>query len=135
MTPRVRPARPRAFPYIDLFQTPARRSFVWSTIRRSRARTSPHASSATAIAFLPGQFETAMARAEAAWRSIVFTPAPARTMSARPEPRTEGGPLELRLVEDLATEGREAVQPGLFERVCHEHFHGEPQNRLSLIHI
>ena len=40
------------------------------------------------------------------------------------EPRAEGGPLELRLVEDLAAESGEAVETGLFERVCDEHFHG-----------
>ena len=43
----------------------------------------PHASSATATAFLPGQFETETARAEAAATSIVLTPAPARTMRER----------------------------------------------------
>src|SRR5450759_4061757 len=75
-------------------------------MRRSRARMRPHVSSATAIAFLPGQFETAIARAE-------------------------GSPFELRLVKDLAADSGEAVQAGLFERVCDEHFHGEPQNRCT----
>ena len=39
------------------------------------------ASSATATAFLPGQLATKMPRRDAAARSMVLTPAPARTMS------------------------------------------------------
>ncbi len=44
---------------------------------------SPQASSATATAFFPGQFETEIARADAPATSIVFTPAPARTIRER----------------------------------------------------
>ena len=69
-------------------------------VRRSSARMRPHASSATAIAFLPGQFETAIARAEAAARSIVFTPAPARTISARPEAPSISVGSDLRRPDD-----------------------------------
>ena len=53
-----RPYRPRAFEYSFLFHVPARRSATLSGIRRSSARIRPNASSATATAFLPGQFET-----------------------------------------------------------------------------
>ena len=54
-TPSVRPKRPRALPYSFLFHVPSSRSVV--AVRRcvDRARAcSPKASSATAIAFLPG---------------------------------------------------------------------------------
>ena len=57
-SPSVRPLRPAAFEYSFLFQRPARSSATLSGIRRSSARISPKASSATAMAFLPGQFET-----------------------------------------------------------------------------
>ncbi len=57
-TPRVAPYRPLAALYSFLFQRPARSSAVWSGTRRSQARISPQASSATAIAFLPGQLAT-----------------------------------------------------------------------------
>ncbi len=49
---------PRAFEYSFLFQCPARRSATLSGIRRSSERIRPKVSSATAIAFLPGQFDT-----------------------------------------------------------------------------
>jgi hypothetical protein len=44
---------------------------------------SPIVSSATAIAFLPGQFATQMPRSLAASTSIVLKPAPARTTIPR----------------------------------------------------
>ena len=56
--PSVLPKRPCAFEYSFLFHFPARSSATLSGIRRSSARISAKASSATAIAFLPGQFET-----------------------------------------------------------------------------
>ena len=56
--PSVRPKSPRALLYSFLFQAPRWRSAAFSTIRRSSARRSPQASSATAIEFLPGQLAT-----------------------------------------------------------------------------
>ena len=56
---------------------------------------SPQASSATAMEFFPGQFETAMARAEAVLRSMVLTPAPARTMSESAVARSISAALTL----------------------------------------
>ena len=50
-------------------------------MRRSSASIRPNASSATAAEFFPGQFATMTPCAVAAATSIVFTPAPARTMS------------------------------------------------------
>ena len=47
-------------------------SATLSGIRRSSAMTSPNASSATAVAFFPGQFETYTPRAEAAATSMVL---------------------------------------------------------------
>ena len=52
--PSVRPYSPFAFEYSALFQRPSRRSSALCTIRRSSARISPNASSATAIAVLAG---------------------------------------------------------------------------------
>ncbi len=57
-TPSVRPCSPRDFEYSFLFHRPARRSATLSGMRRSSARISPKASSATATEFLPGQFAT-----------------------------------------------------------------------------
>ena len=51
----VRPKRPCAFEYSFLFQLPARSSATLSGMRRSSESSRPNASSATAIAFLPGQ--------------------------------------------------------------------------------
>jgi len=45
----------------------------------------PNASSATAFEFCPGVFMTTMSRSEAPFRSIVSTPAPARTIILMPE--------------------------------------------------
>ena len=53
-------------------------SATWSGIRRSHASRSPITSSATAIEFLPGQFETKTPRLEAVATSMVSIPAPAR---------------------------------------------------------
>ena len=77
----MRPASPRAFEYSFLFHVPWRRSATLSGIRRSSASIRPNASSATAAEFFPGQFATITPCAVAAVTSIVFTPAPARTMS------------------------------------------------------
>ncbi len=52
------PSRPWAAAYRVFSQRPARRSAVASAMRRSSERTKPIASSATAIAFLPGQLAT-----------------------------------------------------------------------------
>jgi hypothetical protein len=56
--PIVLPNSPCAFEYSFLFHFPARRSATFSGTRRSNARISANASSATAMAFLPGQLET-----------------------------------------------------------------------------
>ena len=55
-----------------LFQAPRRRSATLSGMRRSRATISPMASSATAVAFVPGQLATRTPRAFAACTSIVL---------------------------------------------------------------
>ena len=81
--PRVRPYSPAALAYSALFHVPLRRSAVWSGTRRSQARISAQASSATAIEFLPGQLATKMPRSEAVATSIVSYPAPARTIRLR----------------------------------------------------
>ena len=80
--PIVEPNRPRAAPYAFLFQRPARRSTVPSTIRRSTASRRPIVSSATATAFRPGRLATRTPRAAAAPVSMVFVPAPARMTRA-----------------------------------------------------
>jgi hypothetical protein len=58
INPSVRPNRPRAFENSFLFHSPRRNATTLSAMRRSSARMSANASSATAIEFLPGQFET-----------------------------------------------------------------------------
>ena len=56
-----------------------------SATRRSSASNKANVSSATATAFLPGQFATQIPRSLAASTSIVLTPAPARmTRAMRP---------------------------------------------------
>ena len=81
-SPSVRPRTPRADAKPFLSHRPARAAITLSGIRRSRARRSPNASSATAAAFLPGQLATNTPRWDAAAVSIVSTPAPARTTSS-----------------------------------------------------
>ena len=83
ITPSVRPKSPRACAYRFLFHLPLFRSAVPSAMCRSRASIRPVASSATAMAFLPGQFATQMPRSLAASTSMVLVPAPARTTSWR----------------------------------------------------
>src|SRR5664280_1009599 len=56
--PSVRPNNPRALEYSSLFHSPRRRLITLSARRRSSARIRAKASSATAMEFLPGQFET-----------------------------------------------------------------------------
>ena len=57
-TASLRPRSPRALPKAFLFQVRARSSATLSAMRRSRLIRWPMVSSATALAFLPGQFET-----------------------------------------------------------------------------
>jgi hypothetical protein len=66
-----------------LFHWPARRAATFSGMRRSMDSSRANTNSATAMEFLPGQLLTNMPRLLAALTSMVLTPAPARSTSAR----------------------------------------------------
>ena len=80
--PSVRPVSPRATPYSFFRQRPSARSRLAAGILLSAAIISPTASSATAAVLRPGQFATDTPFSLAASISMVFTPAPARMISA-----------------------------------------------------
>ena len=79
----VCPMSPLAFPWVFLFQTPCLKSEMFSKIWRSQFKMCPMTSSATAMAFRPGQLATKIPFEDAVVKSMVFTPAPARIIKLR----------------------------------------------------
>jgi hypothetical protein len=114
-TASVRPKSPSASEKPFLSHFPARRSATLSGMRRSRATSSPMASSATAMEFCPGQLATYTPRREAAPTSMVFTPAPARITSDRAGALAKTSPVTClprttRIRASRAAAGRSATE-------------------------